>query len=103
MENISLKEVQAAVHKFVQERNWETPPEDIVVHMLEEFGEVARNVLKLKNYGGKHTNKDPINMEEELADVLYCLVKLANATNVDISQAFVDKMEKNRQRFPVKN
>ena len=69
--------------------------------MLEEMGEVARNVLKMKNYGGQHTSNSDQNMDEELADVLYLLLKLANESNVDINAAFQTKMEKNIKRFPI--
>mgnify|MGYP001573731886 CR=1 FL=1 len=102
MKNLTLEEAQKIVQEFIEERNWQNPPEEIILHMLEEFGEVARNALKLKNYGGQHTSNSPINMDEEIADVFYCLLKLANATNVDLTKAFTEKMDKNRKRFPPK-
>ena len=98
---MSIQESQEVVRTFVNERNWKTPPSDILIHLMEEMGEVARNVLKLKNYGGQHTNSSPQNMDEELADVLYLLLKLANESEVDLNAAFQIKMEKNSKRFPV--
>ena len=100
MNEISVKEAQEIVREFVEKRNWKTPPTDILVHMLEEMGEVARNVLKMKNYGGQHMNQSNQNMDEELADVFYLLLKLANETNVDLSSAFQQKIDKNSKRFP---
>ena len=97
---MEIKEAQDLVDKFVKERNWQTPPSDILVHMMEEMGEVARNVLKMKNYGGQHTADSDNNMPEELADVFYLLLKLANESNVDLVDAFSKKMEKNSKRFP---
>lgn len=102
MENLTLEESQKIVQKFIEERNWQNPPEDIVLHMLEEFGEVARNVLKMKNYGGQHISNSDINMGEELADILYNLLKLANTININLSKEFIEKMDKNRERFPPK-
>lgn len=101
MENKTLKEVQEQVKEFVAERNWETPASDILIHMIEELGEVARNVLKMKNYGGQHTTINlENNMDEELADVFYLLLKLANESNINLGIAFGKKMEKNSKRFP---
>jgi len=100
MDQKNLRELQSYVKNFVDERNWQTPASDVLIHMVEELGEVARNVLKMKNYGGQHTADSDHNMHEELADVFYLLLKLANESNVDLVQAFSQKMEKNAQRFP---
>jgi len=40
------------------------------------------------------------NMDEELADVFYLLLKLANESNINLGIAFGKKMEKNSKRFP---
>lgn len=100
MEQKNVRELQTYVKNFVDERNWQTPASDILIHMMEEMGEVARNVLKMKNYGGQHTADSDHNMPEELADVFYLLLKLANESKVDLVDAFSKKMEKNSKRFP---
>ena len=56
----------------------------------------------MKDYGGQHTNNKENNMDEELADLLYLLLKMSNESNVDLGKAFASKMEKNTRRFPVK-
>lgn len=96
----TVEAAQVFVKNFVDERNWHTSASDILIHMVEELGEVARNVLKMKNYGGRHTSESENNMDEELADVFYLLLKLANEANVDLGSAFEAKMEKNSRRFP---
>jgi len=101
MKETTIKEAQELVRRFVEERNWQTPPEDILIHMVEEQGEVARNILAMKNYGGQHVKKSDNNMDEELADMLYLLLKLANETKVDLDDALLRKLEKNAKRFPV--
>ncbi len=52
--------------------------------------------------GGQHTSEKDINMDEELADLLYLLLKMSNECNVDLEKAFALKMEKNAKRFPPK-
>ncbi|MBU3957665.1 MAG: hypothetical protein KKB25_01180 [Nanoarchaeota archaeon] len=101
MEEITLKECQKIVRKFVEERNWNSPPNDIVMHMLEELGEIAREILRMQGYGGSHKKED-VNFGEELGDMFYLLLKLSNTLNMDISQEFLKKLEKNRDRFPPK-
>ena len=103
MDEITIKQSQQMIDNFVKERNWQTPASDITLHMLEEMGEVARNVLKIKNYGGQHTQDSEVNMDEELADVFYLVLKLANETNIDLEKALLAKMEKIKAKYPVKN
>lgn len=100
MEQNTLKEAQEIIRKFVEERSWERPSADTFIHLVEEIGEVGRNILIMKDYGGAHTKDKPVNMEEELADVLYLLLKLANENNVDLQNAFTSKVEKIRKKFP---
>ena len=102
MEEKTIKELQEYVNAFVNDREWQTPAGDILIHIVEELGEVARNVLHIKNYGGQHTNDKENNMDEELADLLYLLLKMSNACDVNLGKAFTSKMEKNAKRFPVK-
>ena len=102
MEDKTIRGMQDYVNNFVMERGWQTPASDILTHIVEELGEVARNVLHMKNYGGQHTSDKDINMDEELADLLYLLLKMSNECNVDLGKAFTLKMEKNAKRFPPK-
>ena len=90
------QEAQEEVKAFVDARNWDTSESDILVHLTEELGEVARNVLKMKNYGGQHTSESENNMDEELADVFYLLLKMG----IDLRRALDEKMKKNAERFP---
>jgi|SRR3989344_6393308 len=101
MEEKTIKELQEYINTFVNDRKWQTPASDILIHIFEELGEVARNVLCIKNYGGEHTNDKKNNMDEELADLLYLLLKMSNESNVNLGKAFASKMEKNTKRFPV--
>ena len=101
MENSSIDECQEFVKNFVKERNWETAPNEIVIHMTEEMGEIARAVLKYSEYGGNHQKIDE-NFGEELADMFYLLLKLSNTLNLKLSGEFIKKMESNKKRFPAK-
>ena len=100
LQSKNLEELQLVIQQFVQERNWQRPPADVLIHLIEEMGEVARNILILNNYGGQHTSDKKTNLDEELADVLYLLLKLANETNINLSLALQTKMQKNALRFP---
>jgi NTP pyrophosphatase (non-canonical NTP hydrolase) len=101
MENNTINEIQEYVKRFGERRNWQTNPYEVLAHMIEELGEVARNVLHMKNYGGRHSPDNYSDIAEELADILYLTLKMANECNVNLAKAFSEKMEINEKRFPI--
>jgi NTP pyrophosphatase (non-canonical NTP hydrolase) len=66
--------------------------------LMEEVGELAR--VMARRYGEqsfKESDKN-INLEEEMADVLWVLICLANQTGVNLTGAFKANMEKKTNR-----
>lgn len=66
--------------------------------LTEEVGEVARIISR--KYGEqsfKESDKEK-NLEDELADVLWVLICLANQTGVDLTAAFKRNLEKKNIR-----
>ncbi|MCS7017800.1 MAG: nucleotide pyrophosphohydrolase [Cytophagales bacterium] len=66
--------------------------------LMEEVGEVAR--IMARQYG-EQSFKDSdreIDLGEELADVLFVLICLANQTGIDLTTAFQKRMEKKTRR-----
>ncbi len=62
--------------------------------LTEEVGELAR--LMVRKYGDQSfkAKEDESKMEEEIADVLWVLICIANQTGVDLSAAIQKNMEK---------
>ena len=69
-----------------------------MAQLTEEVGEVARIISRV--YGEQSIKKDEkINdLGEELADVLFVLICLANQTGVDLEKSFEQKLEKKSKR-----
>lgn len=65
--------------------------------LTEEVGEVARIISR--TYGEQSFKKtDNKNLSEELADVLFVLICLANQTGVDLTKAFEKNLQKKTKR-----
>ncbi|HOR27185.1 MAG TPA: nucleotide pyrophosphohydrolase [Candidatus Sumerlaeota bacterium] len=66
--------------------------------LTEEVGELAR--LMARQYGDQSfkPGEEQLDLGEELADVLFVLICLANQTGVDLEQAFEKTMEKKSSR-----
>ena len=97
----SLEEVQAMVDQWIKTvgvRYFSELTNTAV--LMEEVGELAR--LMSRSYGDQSfksgEKQGPEALGEEMADVLFVLVCLANQTGVDLTQAFVRSMEKKTKR-----
>jgi NTP pyrophosphatase (non-canonical NTP hydrolase) len=66
--------------------------------LTEEVGELAR--IMARKYGDQSFKKsdEQYNLADEMVDVLWVLICLANQTGVDLNEAFLKNMEKKTNR-----
>ena len=69
-----------------------------VAVLMEETGELAR--VMSRKYGEQSFKKgeEKENIEEELADILFVLICIANQTGVDLTKAFKNNLLKKTKR-----
>ncbi len=94
-ENISLAEVQQQVDNWIRTTGVRYFSELTNMAVLtEEVGELARVMArKFGDQSFKESDKD-YELADEMADILWVLVCLANQTGVDLTDAFRKNMEK---------
>lgn len=96
---ISIKTAQTLVDDWIQEYGVRYFTELTNMAILsEEVGEVARIIAR--KYGEQSFKKSDENVDlgDEMADVLWVLICLANQTGVDLEAAFRRNMEKKTKR-----
>ncbi len=101
MENksISLHEAQQMVDEWIKTIGVRYFSELTNMAILtEEVGELAR--IMARTYGDQSFKKsdEGKNLGDEMADVLWVLICLANQTGVDLNEAFLKNMEKKTSR-----
>lgn len=66
--------------------------------LMEEVGEVAR--IMARKYGEQSFKKsdETVDLADEMADVLFVLICLANQTGIDLNDAFIKNLEKKTNR-----
>lgn len=96
--NITLKEVQRTVDQWVKQYGVRYFSElTNMACLTEEVGELARIIAR--KYGDQSFKAgDKSNLGEEMADVLFVLVCLANQTHVDLTEEFLKTIEKKTNR-----
>lgn len=62
--------------------------------LMEEVGEVAR--IMARQYGEQSFKKsdEAVNLADEMADVMFVLICLANQTGINLTEAFTKNLEK---------
>lgn len=95
---MTIEEAQKQVDSWIKEYGVRYFSELTNMAVLtEEVGELAR--VMARKYGDqsfKEGEKD--NLDDEIADVLWVLLCIANQTGVDLTQAFARNLEKKTRR-----
>ena len=90
------------MQKYLEEKYKRTKTEDIkntqryFLKLIEEVGELAEDIRKDKRM---IDNNIKGTIEEELSDVLYYVLMIANTYNIDLEDCFRMKEELNRVRY----
>ena len=69
-----------------------------MAQLTEEVGEVARIISRTYGEQSIKENEELNDLGEELADVLFVLLCLANQTGIDLEKSFEKKLKKKSQR-----
>ena len=66
--------------------------------LMEEVGELAR--IMARQFGDQSFKKNETDLElaEEMADILFVLLCLANQTGIQLEEAFIETMRKKAER-----
>lgn len=104
---MNLKKIVRHQRDFVAARDWERfhTPKNLAAALSVE----AAELLEIFQWLGAGQD-DPEAMDaatrehlrEELADVFYYVVRLADVTGVDLEKAFWSKMRKNARKYPAR-
>lgn len=94
----SLKELQKAIARFTHENNLVCSPQSRLLDLLSELGEVSKELLKGCEYGRRELALS-VEWEEEMGDLLFSLICLANESGVDLKDALDSVMEKYNRRL----
>ncbi|EGP4727590.1 nucleotide pyrophosphohydrolase [Enterococcus faecium] len=95
----SLYSMQQEVDEYIQQfKVGYFSPLAQMARLTEEVGELAREVNH--TYGEKSKKaSEPVNsVAEELGDVLFVTMTMANSLNIDLTEVFEKNMEKFNQR-----
>jgi NTP pyrophosphatase (non-canonical NTP hydrolase) len=96
--------IQARLRRFANERDWNQfhTPKNLAMALAGEAGELLEVFQWLTPEQSKHVSaEDHLRVEEEIADILIYLLRLADEMQISLSEATDRKIERNAERYPV--
>ncbi len=104
-ESTTIAQLVERMKGFVDERDWQQfhSPKNLAMGMAIETAELMEHFQWVDNKASRDMRHDPEMMaliKEELSDVLsYCLA-MASEMDIDLSDAYFEKMKANEKKYP---
>jgi dCTP diphosphatase len=103
---MTVQELKDQMRAFVAERDWEQfhDLKNLSMAIAVEAGELMDLFRWVDNKSAHEVIASRIGLDavrHEVADVMLLLLSFANAAGIDVSEAVLEKLALNRQRYPV--
>lgn len=85
-------EEQQTVAEFVDRHDIDTSTEFRLLDLVEEIGEIAEDAVEAAEYGDSPDEVDV--SSNELGDVLFTVLQIANSAEIDATEALEGSLEK---------
>src|SRR5690606_21325617 len=91
----TMKQLQLDVDQYIgQYKEGYFQPMEMMARMTEELGELSREVMHQFGPKKKKSSEQKNSIEEEMGDVLFVLICMANSMDIDLAKAHDGVMEK---------
>ena len=96
---MEIQEAQKIVDETIKQYGGYWEPLSMLARLTEEVGELAR-AMNIK-FGGKKSkfDGDGKNIKEEISDVLYTLLALANDLEIKLDEEFEKKVKESHEKY----
>ena len=102
---MDIAKIQEFQRQFAKEREWEQfhTPKNLSMALSAEVGELLEifQWLTAEQSDNLKESEKKNDVSEELADITYYVLRIADMMNIDLEKAVWDKMKKNADKYPV--
>ena len=102
---MEINDIQEKIKKFNDERGWSHPRQlkDLLLNLTEEIGEFWNKIKWVDSETQMKIIKEhQTEVNNDMADMLYLILKMSYMCNVDINEAINKVMDEYEERFPIK-
>lgn len=102
----TIQELIEEVKAFCEARDWDQfhGPKDLAIGVITEASELLEHFRFQSDEQSLELLKDPHvreEIEDELADVLFFVLRFSQRFDVDLEKALIRKLEKSERKYPV--
>ncbi|HLS36360.1 MAG TPA: nucleotide pyrophosphohydrolase [Bacillota bacterium] len=91
----TTKEIQERVDQYISQfEEGYFSPLSLLARLTEEVGELAREVSHKYGDKPKKATEEDSSMSEEIGDIIFVLACYANSLDIDLTDAFIQSIEK---------
>ena len=100
---MDYKKLKKEIKDFVNERDWEQfhNPKNLSMALSVEASELLEIFQWQKAEEYKNASEEQKEMiKDEIADIFYYLIRISDKLDINIEEALIKKMQKNRKKYP---
>jgi NTP pyrophosphatase (non-canonical NTP hydrolase) len=100
----NIKQLKELVKKFSEERDWDQyhNAKDLAIGIITESSELLEHFrFKSAKEVEEVIKQKKEEISEELSDILFFILRLAQRYDIDLSSEFQKKMEKNAKKYSI--
>lgn len=94
----SFKQIQKLIDDWIKKHGGYWPPLSMLAAVMEELGELSKEINSLEGHKPKKGEIIKSSLGDELADLIYSIVCIANYYKVDLDEEFKKVMKKYSER-----
>lgn len=99
---MDLFDIQLKINEFTEEKGINSRVDIRIIDLASEVGELSKEVLKGTDYGKKQFRITE-GWKNEIGDVLFSLICIANNTDVNLEECLNKVIDKYEKRFAIEN
>lgn len=102
---MKLEQLKEKVKAFCEERDWNKfhNPKELAIGISTEANELMQ-LFRFKSIEDMQeilSTEKRVDVEEELADVFFFILRFAETCKIDLTTILFDKMDKNAKKYPL--
>jgi len=100
---MNFEKINKEIKSFVDERDWDQfhSPKNLSMALSVEASELVE-IFQWLNDKDIDDNKDKIHqaVKDEVVDIFYYAVRMCQKMDINLEDAFYEKMKKNKEKYP---
>ena len=105
--SVSIVDLKNRVQKFCENREWDQfhGAKDLAIGVITEAAELLEHFRFLSDDQARRLLSSPRKrkeVEDELADILFFVLRFAQRFKIDLEESFRKKLKKNAAKYPLK-